>query len=101
MRRIHEIGERHLEHISHLAGIGLQLKTRPDQRHHGRDDERRACDIGGQGSQHLDMLRGQGNFFLRFTQRGMYRILIGVIGATARKRDLARMGGQIGRPLSQ
>ena len=80
---------------------GLKLKAGLYQSNHGRDDEGRSRDIGRQGSQHLDMIARQGDFFPRLAQSRIDRIFVGVVGASARKSNLARMGGKTGCPLSQ
>jgi len=92
VRGIHQVAEWNFKNVRHLGRIGLQLKAGPYKCHHRRNDERRSCDISWQGSQHFDEITLQANLFLCFTQGSIHRVLVGLVGTSSRKGDLARMG---------
>ena len=72
--RVHQPGQRHLEHLGDLERIEPQRDARLHQADHRRDDEAGAGRVGRQAAEDLDLDRLEADLLVRLAQRGRDRV---------------------------
>ena len=83
--------KRHFKHRRDFIDAGVILQTGRDNAHHRRDLKTGNAVDGRQHADDLNGLRGNGNLFLRFAQRGGNQRGVGAVYRAPRKSDLTRV----------
>jgi hypothetical protein len=88
IRRIHQVGQRHLKRLGHFKRINSEAETRPHQGNDGSDYVLGDRPVVWHLTQDFDVVWRQTDLFVGLTQGRMLRTQIRRIAAPAWKRDL-------------
>src|SRR3546814_4741857 len=86
--RRQEVGERHLEDLIDLAGLGAQLEGRPQQTDHRNYNEAGAHDVGVEPSDQRHVAVSEADLLLRLAQSAGLGVGVAGVDAAAGKADL-------------